>query len=149
MYQPILPNSTVVFVNPSTPDGKYYDIDNLLDMWISKNATIIIDESFLDFCIHKSSIEFIQDYDKLYIIKSMTKFFGSAGIRIGSIISKHTNIKSLSQYTPAWQLSTFDMTYITKAIDDKSLQTKTLSSLQTNKSKLISLLQRSKYVSYI
>lgn len=43
-------NSLVIFVNPSTPDGKYYDfrrVDANLDR--KNSCTILIDESFLDF----------------------------------------------------------------------------------------------------
>jgi threonine-phosphate decarboxylase len=40
----------VIFVNPSTPDGKYYELEELMKTWIKKSCTILIDESFLDFC---------------------------------------------------------------------------------------------------
>ncbi len=43
-------HSTVIFVNPSTPDGQLYDMQDLLAKWQAADCTIIIDESFLDFC---------------------------------------------------------------------------------------------------
>ena len=39
-------DSLVIFVNPSTPDGKYYDLKSLFSMWIKQNATVVIDEFF-------------------------------------------------------------------------------------------------------
>jgi threonine-phosphate decarboxylase len=63
----------VIFVNPSTPDGRFYKLDTLIKEWIKKNATIIIDESFLDFTDFTSAIKYLKKYKKLYIIKSMTK----------------------------------------------------------------------------
>ena len=86
-------NSLVIFVNPSTPDGKYYDLEELMQTWIEKSCTILIDESFLDFCDKPSAIKYLETYDKLYILKSMTKFYSSAGIRVGTIVSTKENIE--------------------------------------------------------
>jgi len=118
VFLPVKEGSLVVFVNPSTPDGTYYDIDKLLEYWIKRNCTILIDESFLDFCDGKSATKYIKKYDKLYILKSMTKFYSSAGIRIGTIVSNEQNIDSLRRFEPMWKLSQFDSNYLQAALED-------------------------------
>jgi len=147
--QDIEPNSVVIFVNPSTPDGRYYQLQDIFQRWIQKDATIIIDESFLEFCDGKSSLSHIQTYTKLYIIKSMTKFYSSAGIRVGAIISHQTNISTLREYAPSWQLSQFDITYIKNALQDKTLKNRTLKELKHNKNLLIDILNKSRYIKHI
>jgi len=117
LYRDIEKDSFVVFTNPSTPDGKYYSLDRLIEIWIEKEATIIIDESFLDFTEFKSAVKFL-DYKRLYIIKSMTKFFSSAGVRVGAIISNGKNISNLKRFEPIWKISQFDLKYIKNAILD-------------------------------
>ena len=112
-------NSLVIFVNPSTPDGKYYDLEELMQTWIEKSCTILIDESFLDFCDKPSAIKYLETYDKLYILKSMTKFYSSAGIRVGTIVSTKENIEKLKRFEPMWKLSQFDSNYLQAALDDK------------------------------
>jgi len=149
MSQDIEPNSLVIFVNPSTPDGRYYQLQDMIHRWIQKDATIIIDESFLEFCDGKSSLSHIQTYNKLYIIKSMTKFYGSAGIRVGAVISNPTNISTLKEYAPSWQLSQFDITYIKNALQDKTLKNRTLKELEQNKNILIDTLNKSRYIKHI
>jgi threonine-phosphate decarboxylase len=108
--------STVIFVNPSTPDGQLYDMQDLLARWQVAGCNIIIDESFLDFCVADSVAEYIANYDKLYIIKSLSKFYGCAGIRIGFIIAAAQAIKELKRYEPAWKLSSLDMMYMQQAL---------------------------------
>jgi threonine-phosphate decarboxylase len=108
--------STVIFVNPSTPDGQLYDLQERLAAWQAADCTIIVDESFLDFCVADSSAERLTGYDKLYIIKSLSKFYGCAGIRIGFIIAAADAIKELKRYEPAWKLSSFDMIYMQQAL---------------------------------
>ncbi len=84
----------VVFVNPSTPDGKYYDIKNLMQKWIKKRCTVLIDESFLEFTKNKSDLKYLKEYKNLYILKSMTKFYSCAGVRVATLISTKENIKN-------------------------------------------------------
>ncbi|MDP1772628.1 MAG: aminotransferase class I/II-fold pyridoxal phosphate-dependent enzyme [Methylobacter sp.] len=108
--------STVIFVNPSTPDGQLYELQELLEKWQAADCTIIIDESFLDFCSADSVTEHIVHYDKLYVIKSLSKFYGCAGIRIGFILAATSAIKELHRFEPAWKLSSLDMAYMQQAL---------------------------------
>ncbi len=108
--------STVIFVNPSTPDGQLYDLQALLATWQAATCTIIIDESFLDFCTADSVVEQITRYDKLYLIKSLSKFYGCAGIRIGFILAATAAITELRRFEPAWKLSSLDIAYMQQAL---------------------------------
>jgi len=145
----ILPNSLVVFVNPSTPDGTFYDIDNLMNRWMKKDCTILIDESFLDFTSFKSVIKYLNTYDKLYILKSMTKFYSSAGIRLGTIISSKENIEKIKEYEPMWKISQFDQVYIKNAIKDKNFTKISKAINITNKELLVKILLNNKYIENI
>ncbi|MEQ1558917.1 MAG: aminotransferase class I/II-fold pyridoxal phosphate-dependent enzyme [Methyloglobulus sp.] len=109
-------NSTVIFVNPATPDGQLYTMQDLLKQWQEVGCTIIVDESFLDFCIADSVAGHIASYDKLYVIKSLSKFYGCAGIRIGFVLAAAYVINELKRFEPAWKLSSFDMAYIQQAL---------------------------------
>jgi len=149
IYQEIKENSLVVFVNPSTPDGEFYNIYPLLKKWIDKNVTILIDESFLDFTPFQSATNYINSYDKLYIIKSMTKFYSSAGVRIGAIISNSKNIQKLYQKEPIWKISQFDSAYIQSALKDREFSDKSIALNSRNRDRVIKILENSKYIDKI
>lgn len=112
-------NSFVIFTNPSFPDGKFYEIEELLLFWKGKNATVLIDESFLDFTNEKSASRFLVDFPNIYILKSMTKFYGNAGIQISLLISSTLNIKKIKEFEPNNKLSIFDVAYFSSALNDK------------------------------
>lgn len=134
------PHSLVVFVNPSTPDGMLYDIKKLLDKWYRLRCTVIVDESFLEFTDGKSAIEYLEEYPNLYILKSMTKFYSSAGIRLGAIISNEENIKSLKTKEPAWKISQFDSLYIQEVLRDTTFKQQAKEQNDLNREKLFTLL---------
>ena len=142
-------NSLVIFVNPSTPDGKYYDLEELMQTWIEKSCTILIDESFLDFCDKPSAIKYLETYDKLYILKSMTKFYSSAGIRVGTIVSTKENIEKLKRFEPMWKLSQFDSNYLQAALDDKLFKNISKAINIKNKIELENILKNSTLVEEI
>ncbi len=144
--QDIKRNSLVVFVNPSTPDGKFYNIEALLKIWIKKRATILIDESFLDFTPFKSALKYIEEYNRLYILKSMTKFYGSAGIRVGIIISNIENIERLKKNEPLWKISEFDSQYLQSAFRDIYFLKKSRDINSKNRDRVIEILKKVKYI---
>jgi len=139
-------NSLVVFVNPSTPDGEFYNIYPLLKKWVEKNVTILIDESFLDFTPFQSATTYINSYDKLYIIKSMTKFYSSAGVRVGAIISNSKNIQKIYQKEPLWKISQFDNAYMQSALKDREFSEKSIALNSKNRDRVIEILENSKYI---
>lgn len=109
--------SIVVFVNPSTPDGKFYDLDALFEIWEKQKCTVILDESFLEFEALPSQRERIKTYKRLYIIQSFTKFYACAGVRVGAVFSRKKNIERLC--VPPWNLSSFDAAFMTKRLKQK------------------------------
>ncbi|NVJ53476.1 MAG: aminotransferase class I/II-fold pyridoxal phosphate-dependent enzyme [Campylobacteraceae bacterium] len=141
--------SFIIFVNPSTPDAKCYDIKKLLNYWIKKECTILIDESFLEFTDFESATKYLKEYDKLYILKSMTKFYSSAGIRVGTIISSKENIKKLKEKEPMWKISTFDMTYLIEVLKYKSFYRKAKKKNKENLKLLCSTLDKYSFIKMI
>ena len=149
IFLPVKEGSLVVFVNPSTPDGTYYDMDKLLEYWMQRHCTILIDESFLDFCDGKSATKYINEYDKLYILKSMTKFYSSAGIRVGTIVSNSKNIDKLRRFEPMWKLSQFDSNYLQAALDDINFKRVAKAINIKNKLELEKTLQTNELIEHI
>lgn len=146
LYEEPEKDSFVVFVNPSTPDGRYYDLERLFEIWKRQNNTVLIDESFLDFTPNTSSFK---ESDKLYILKSLTKFYSCAGVRVGIILSSEENIKALDKTIPAWNISTFDENYILQALKDKKFEKRTIENLAKDKKRLFKVLKSSKYIKKI
>jgi threonine-phosphate decarboxylase len=146
LYKEPKKGSFVVFVNPSTPDGFYYDLEELFEIWDRQECTVLIDESFLDFTPNSSSFT---ENNKIYILKSLTKFYASAGVRVGIVLSNKDNIKALEEKTPAWNISTFDENYILEALKDKKFEKRSIQKLAKDKKRLYKVLKSSRYVKKI
>ena len=139
--------SIVIFVNPSTPDGKFYNLDKLFKIWKKRKCSVILDESFLEFETLKSERARIKKYKKLYIVQSFSKFYSCAGVRIGAIFSNEKNIKKLLK--PRWNLSSFDVAFLDKRLQDKRFVSKTHSLHVRRKRELFDILKESSHFSKI
>jgi len=111
--------SLVVFVNPSTPDGRYYDLKKLFRIWKIQKCRVLIDESFLPFSSKKSIRKLISKNKNLYVVQSLSKIYGSAGIRIGALFSHEKNIGVLKKRQVAWGLSSLDVSFMLGALSDE------------------------------
>jgi threonine-phosphate decarboxylase len=142
--QQTIPNgATVIFVNPATPDGTLYDLPDLFALWTAADCHIIIDESFLDFCTAESAMAHLAHYEKMTIIKSLSKFYGCAGIRVGFIAAHADFIQQLKQLEPAWKLSSLDMAYTQLALANTDFIAQTRQQTDSNRELLRQVLQDS------
>ncbi len=132
--------SIVVFVNPATPDGKYYDLKKLFKIWKKQNCIVILDESFLEFEEKQSYRSYISSYPELYIIQSFSKFYGCAGVRIGAIFAKKKHLVKLPQ--PMWALSSFDVEFLLKRLRDSAFRKETIQQHKKQKKQLKKILER-------
>lgn len=149
LFLPIKDESVVVFANPSYLDGTYYDLENLFKYWISKEATIIIDETLLDFCGEDAAIKYLEKYEKVYILKEFSKYYSNKNLNIASIFSNAKNIENLRKYEPEDKLSAFDMKYLEESLKDREFRLISNSINIKNRIALEKIFHSHKYVDFL
>jgi len=77
--------------NPNNPTGQMIDIETIGKIVAraeSKNITIIVDEAYGDFMPKENSaVQLFSKYHNLVVVRTMSKGFGLAGLRVGYIIA--------------------------------------------------------------
>ena len=79
----------VVFGNPNNPTGQMIpagEMEICIRKAAESNTWVLVDESFMDFrsdaaCYTVRNL--VQQYDNLFVLQSMTKFFAIPGLRLG------------------------------------------------------------------
>lgn len=72
--------------SPNNPTGNQFDKDDIISIIESFNGLILIDEAYAEFARY-SLKDLVNRYDNLIILRTMSKAFGLAGLRIGYAIS--------------------------------------------------------------
>jgi threonine-phosphate decarboxylase len=104
-------NSDAIFLcNPNNPTGLFsYDVVEKLVEKIDHSIKILIDESFIEFVNEKkhprSFIEKINEFRNIVVLRSMTKSFGLAGLRLGYCVSHPSIEKKISNNKITWNIN--------------------------------------------
>lgn len=98
----------LILVNPNNPTGTVFSKNEMLDIISNlKNVDIIVDESFIDFYNREESLENeVYKNDKLIIIRSLSKDFGIAGLRLGyAVCTPSLKKEILDEYGLCWNIN--------------------------------------------
>jgi len=91
-------NISVIYIdNPNNPTGQVIKLDIIEEIVIEalrKNIIVIVDEAYGDY-IGKVQSSINLDYDNLVIIRTFSKGFGLANIRVGYSVIKSRELKRL------------------------------------------------------
>lgn len=102
--------NSIILGNPNNPTGNIIDIDMFKDIIIfcqNNNKKIVVDEAFVEFT-NCSILNQIKNYDCLFVIRAITKFFGVPGARLGYCISSNTNfLNQLLKKQLIWNINCF------------------------------------------
>src|SRR5574344_1204924 len=106
----------VLLINPDNPSGHFFTKDEVLKLCKELSllsATLIFDESFIDFADSPKRYtlidEKILDENKnLLVIKSISKSYGVPGLRLGVLASSNNSFVSIIKKTNAiWNINSF------------------------------------------
>ncbi len=95
--------------NPGNPTGRLYTRDEVasLGALCSGAGTLcVVDEAFMDFREEVSMVPFLAGDDRFLILRSMTKFYGFPGIRLGYALGSAGTIAELEHLRPPWSVGT-------------------------------------------
>ncbi|WP_180165474.1 aminotransferase class I/II-fold pyridoxal phosphate-dependent enzyme [Acinetobacter sp. YH12049] len=106
----------IILINPDNPSGNFIakaDVISLLDYLKEEGKNLILDESFIDFAEDgfKESLftpDLINNYNNLFLIKSISKSYGVPGARLGVTASSNTEvIRKIDRETSIWNINSF------------------------------------------
>ena len=92
----------IVIINPNNPVGYVISKDNLLK-YLETGKIVVVDEAYYEF-YGISVIVHIDDFENLIILKTLSKAFGLAGVRLGYLIADKKVIKYIRKVIPPFLL---------------------------------------------
>jgi threonine-phosphate decarboxylase len=99
----------VFICNPNNPTGTFFPKDELLELvkiTKERKTTLILDESYLDFKHSgESLVREAQGTRHLLVLRSFTKFFGMAGLRLGYGVGGRHLIETMAHFKEPWTVN--------------------------------------------
>jgi histidinol-phosphate aminotransferase len=128
----------VFLCNPNNPTGQYADKKEITQaLSAAPDTLIVIDEAYIAFAEGKwSSVELIRHPNAL-VLRSMTKDYGLAGLRLGYALASQAVISALRKVKPPWNVSSLAQQAGTYVLQDEEYLASCRSRIQTAKEFLI------------
>jgi threonine-phosphate decarboxylase len=109
----------LVLTQPNNPAGAIISPD-LLEPWLlSTNNPVLIDESFLEFTGLSSSAYLLRRRPRLYILRSLTKFYALPGLRLGALLAASEEMSRWERDREPWQVNVLAEAAALAAIADR------------------------------
>lgn len=136
----------VLFIcNPGNPNGTLYPqrvIEKIYSLCLASGTFLVLDEAFMDFCEEASAKRMIVHSDNALVLRSMTKFFGIPGLRLGYAICNATLAERLDSMGGPWSVNTMALAAGTAALLDVSHNQQSLDFIRQERRTLFESLTR-------
>lgn len=129
--------SIVVVVNPNNPDGRVYNPKKLKKLALKlheQGGYLVIDEAFADVVPGASFVPSLEG-SNVIVLRSVGKFYGLAGVRLGFAIGPNRVLGELRDLMGDWAVSGPAIEIGIKALQDKAWAEQNLSILKTQSQK--------------
>ncbi|MFR9210686.1 MAG: histidinol-phosphate transaminase [Intestinibacter bartlettii] len=108
----------IILCNPNNPTGSVLTKEEVRKIVKSTDALIALDEAYMEFG-DESLIDEVMDYDNLLIVKTVSKAFSLAGIRMGYIVANEEIITSIEKVRAPYNLNSLSTYIATEALRQK------------------------------
>ncbi len=104
----------IILCNPNNPTGRLIprpQMIELLDFCEKRGIFLMVDEAFMDFADEENRLTLLQDYrnyQRLFVVRAFTKFFGVPGLRLGfGVTGNKEVIQALKRGSLPWHINSF------------------------------------------
>jgi threonine-phosphate decarboxylase len=125
LLKSVTPKTRAIFLcNPNNPTSTTLDgrgVKEIVEEAAKRRIMVLLDECFIEFvddCERMSLSRYSKDHGNLLVLRSLTKVFGLAGLRVGYAIGEDKTITLLDRAKVTWSVNTLAQIAGVAALND-------------------------------
>lgn len=127
----IEPDIRIVFItNPHSPSGTWMseaDVRRIIEA--APQALVVLDEAYVHYSQTPGYIHLANDYDHVAVLRTFSKVFGLAGLRIGFGVARRSIIDPLLAIKTTWNMGQLQIAGAIAALDDQAHLDRTIATI--------------------
>ena len=140
-------NSKIVFLcSPNNPTANLLKEEDIVKVINGFKGIVIIDEAYIDFSASEGSLPLLNQYANLVILRTFSKAWGLAGIRLGMALAAEEIITVLNKIKYPYNVNILTQELALKYFDKKEIRNKWIRSVLEEKNIMMHELQTLKMV---
>lgn len=119
------PNSTIVLTSPNNPTGESIAMDTLnelLQLAKDNQSWIFLDEAYIEFSTQKSAVSLLSRYNNLIILRTFSKAYGLAGVRLGYLLGNAQLLQAFRDRAMPFNVATPTLAIAEQALQPQAQQ---------------------------
>ena len=130
-------NTKIVFLcSPNNPTGNLLNKVDVLKLCKELKSIVVIDEAYIDFAEEGSFINEVQNYKNLVVMRTFSKAWGLAGIRLGYSIANPEITDYLFKVKAPYNINSLTRFAVLKAIENFETKKQYVSSIIKERDRL-------------
>ena len=97
--------SLVVICTPNNPTGTTTSLKQIENIYYQSSGVVIVDEAYIEFSNGPSAVQLVEDFPRLAVVRTMSKAFGFAGVRLGYLVASPEMIEAIQLVRLPYHLS--------------------------------------------
>jgi histidinol-phosphate aminotransferase len=106
-------------VNPNSPTGALFPTADVEAAVAASSGVVVIDEAYVDFAPH-SCLPLLERHDNLLLLRTFSKSYGLAGLRIGFALGGRDLIETMDAVKDSYNVDRLAIAAAVAAIQDES-----------------------------
>jgi len=144
-------NGALTFLcNPNAPSGTLVSLAEIAKLAMTVAGILVVDEAYIDFAATEaaSSIPLIRQIPNLVVLRTFSKSFSLAGMRIGLGFGSEQIIAGMMKVKDSYNVNRLSMIAATAALQDMAWMRRNVARIQRSRKKLSAALKRLGYQVY-
>jgi histidinol-phosphate aminotransferase len=136
--------------NPNSPSGTLLSLETVEKLAANVTGILVVDEAYIDFAdaAEVSAISLIRKYPNLVVLRSFSKSFSLAGMRIGLAFGTQEIISGLIKVKDSYNLNRLSLIAATVALQDLDWMERNVRRIQRARQQLTRVLTKMGFMVY-
>jgi len=130
-------DSSIVFIAyPNAPTGNYFAEDKIIKIIEESGCLVVVDEAYYEFG-EKTFLPLISQYDNLVILRTFSKSYSLASLRVGYLLSNPEIINEVRKVKSPFNVNTFSQLAAQVVFENKEILKDSIKKIVEEREKLI------------
>jgi len=107
----------IILANPNSPIGDFYRYEQLVPL-LDTGLPVVIDEAYIELTVYDSIVSKLHLHPNLIILRTMSKGFGAAGLRVGYVIANQEYSEILAKLRFMYEITSISAKYCEAVLDN-------------------------------
>ncbi|SHJ55564.1 histidinol-phosphate transaminase [Paramaledivibacter caminithermalis] len=135
-------NAKVIFLcSPNNPTGRIISREDIIRVLDNTKSLIVVDEAYYEF-YGETIVDKIDDYERLIVLRTLSKAFGLAGLRIGYGVASKNMIETISKVKAPYNLNSISKCIGRIVLDNKEIAFKNIEAIKNERDRLYKELKK-------